>query len=186
MCRRPNPTSRRAWGWLILVIVCLAAIVSGCGGGSSSSSNTASQSGNGEASAEFLKPKGKNTIAKFGEEASEEERETANTVVVESLEARQDADFATQCQTLNMHAIKEIPNAKDHQGCPAALKKLAEPLSGSKEIRKDTLSGSIAVLRIKGDRGYALYHGNDGKDYALPLAKEDGQWRVSALVTTEL
>lgn len=188
--RRPGGSSP-ARGWslvpLLLALACLALIVAGCGGGASSSSSGSGSTGGGsEPSAEFLKPKGKNTIAKFGEEASEEEREAANAVVVENLEARQAADFATQCDTLNMKGIKEIPNAKNHKGCAAALKKLAEPLSGSKEIRKNTLSGSIAALRVKGDQGYALYHGKDGKDYAVPLEKEDGEWKVSALVTTPL
>jgi hypothetical protein len=174
-------TAAQRWPWLAVILLVLALAVSGCGSDSSSSSTSAS-----EPSAEFLKPKGKNKIAKFGEEASEEEREAVNQVVVENLEAREAADFSTQCDTLNMRAIKEIPNAKDHRGCPAALKKLAEPLSGSKEIRKDTMSGEIAALRVKGDRGYALYHGNDGKDYAVPLEKEDGEWKVSAIVVTGL
>jgi hypothetical protein len=170
--------------WLVVLLACVAPIVSGCGSGSSSTS--ASESQVEEPSAEFLKQIGNNKLVKFGEEASEDEREAANAVVVESLKARQAADFSTQCDTLSMDAIKGIPNAKNHGDCPAALKRLAEPLSGSKEIRKDTLSGSIAALRVKGDQGYALYHGNDGKDYALPLKKEHGEWRVSALVTTGL
>jgi hypothetical protein len=135
-----------------------------------------------------LKPKGKgkNTIPKFGEEASVEEREAANAVVVASLKARQAADFAAQCETLDQAAMKEIPKAKNLQGCPAALKKFAEPLSATKKFRKNTLSGSIAALRVKGDEGYALFHGTDGTDYAVPLEKEDGVWKVSAVNAIQL
>jgi hypothetical protein len=173
---------------LLLGLACVALFIAGCGGGSSSTSSSSSTEAksSAEPSAQFLKPKGKNTIPRFGEEASTEEREAANTVVVESLKARETGDFATQCETLNQTGIKEVPNAKNQKGCPAALKKFAEPLSSTKEIRKDTLSGSIAALRVKGDQGYALYHGNDGKNYALPLGKENGTWKVSSVNTIEI
>jgi len=70
--------------------------------------------------------------------------------------------------------------------CPKELKKLAEPLSGSKQIRADTLTGEIAALRVKGTQAYALYHGNDGNDYAVPMEMEGGSWKVGAIIPTEL
>lgn len=168
---------------LLLALLGLALVIAGCG----ASSSTSSESGSGaEPSAQFLKKNGKNTIPEFGEEASAEEREAVNTVVVKNLKARQAADWATQCNTLSMKGIAEIPGAKNHQDCPTALKKLGEPLSVTKGIRTDTLSGSIAAFRIEGERGYALYHGNDGRNHALPLEKEDGVWKVGSINTIEL
>jgi hypothetical protein len=159
-------------------------VIAGCGGGSSSSSSEATSEG--EPSAQFIKQKSDRRFAAFGTEASAEEREAANEVVTENLKAREAADFETQCATLNHKAIAKIPGAKNEKGCPKALKKIAEPLSGSKELRKDTLSGSIAVLRVKGNEGFALYHGNDGKNWAVPLEKENGSWKVGALIMIEL
>jgi hypothetical protein len=170
---------------LLLAILGLALLVAGCGGGGSSSSSQ-STSAAAEPSAQFRTKNGKNTIPTFGEEASEAERETANAVVVESLEAREAADFKTQCETLNETGLEGIPNAKNRRDCPAALKEFAEPLPSTKKIRKDTLSGSITAFRVKGESGYALYHGNDGNDYALPLEKEGGSWKVSAVNTIKL
>jgi hypothetical protein len=122
--------------------------------------------------------------------ASEEEREAANEVVVESLEARQAADFATQCETLDLKLVAELTGSKkggDPQGeCAKVLKKIAEPLSRTKKFRTDTLSDEIAVLRVKGDEGYALYHGNNGKNYAVQLLKEDGSWKLTSLANTEI
>lgn len=164
---------------LLLALLSLAIFVAGCGGGSSSSSGP-------EPSAEFHAAKGKTEIPTFGEESSEEERETVNVIVVESLKAREAAEFKVQCETLNQKGIEEIPNAKNLKGCPAALKKFASPLSGTKEVRKDTLSGSIAALRVKGEEGYVLYHGNDGKDYAIPVEKEDGTWKLSSINVVNL
>jgi hypothetical protein len=182
-------------GSLCLALLALALLIAGCGGGSSSSSSSSSpgsstsssESSSGpEPSAQFQKHKNDKAIVKFGEEASAEEREAASAVVVESLKAREAADFKTQCDTLNMKGIKTVPKATNHSDCPAELKKLASPLSRTKEVRKDTLSGSIDALRVKGEEGYALYHGNDGKDYAVPLEKEGGTWKLSSVETKEL
>jgi hypothetical protein len=106
--------------------------------------------------------------------------------VVKNLEAREDGDFATQCETLSLGIITSMHGVKSRSDCTAALKKLAEPLSGTKEIRKDTLDGSIAAMRVKGDHAYALYHGSDGKNWAVPLEKEAGEWKVGALIMVGL
>lgn len=174
---------------LLLALVCLGLIAAGCGGGSSSSSSSSSGSTEGgssaEPSAQFLKSKSAGKYVKFGAEASTQEREAANAVVVRNLKAREDADFATQCETLNQKTVTII-QAKNPGNCSAALKKAAEPLTRSKVVRKDTLGGSITAMRVKGDQGYALYHGNDGKDWAVPLEKEGGSWKVGALAMIEL
>jgi len=169
---------------MIAAFICLGLIVAGCGGGSSSTSSSSTT--NEEASAAFIKKGHVNVLPKFGEEASEEEREAVNAIVVENLKAREAADFATQCKTLGRKGMAEVPGAKNQQTCAKALTELAEPLSKTKEAREDTLKGSIAVLRVKGDKAWALYHGAKGKDYAVPLEKEDGTWKVSSVLTTEL
>ena len=126
-------------------------------------------------------------IVKFGDEGSAEEREAANAVVVKSLEARESGDWAGQCATLNKAGMKEIPGvAGKEKECAKLLKKFASPVSATKEIREDQLEGSIGVLRVKGDKGYALFHGKDGNDYALALEKEGGAWKVSSVNTIVL
>lgn len=169
-----------------ILLVGLMVVITGCGGGSSSSSSGTPASSTAEPSAQFIKKKGDNSIAEFGEEASADEREAANVVVVESLQARASGDFQTQCETLNAKGIEAIPGAKGQGDCVTALTKFAEPLATTKHARKDTLSGSIAALRIKGNQGYALYHGNDGNNYELPLEKEDGVWKLSSVFSTEM
>jgi hypothetical protein len=175
------------WGGLRVALLgallCLGLLAVGCGGGSSSTSSSGSEA---EPSAQFLKPKGKNTIAEFGEESTVEEREAAGAIVVKSLEARESGDWAAQCETLDQKGIEEIPGAKSHENCPKLLKVFASPLPSTKEIRKDRLSGSIAAFRVKGDQGYALFHGNNGKNYAIPLEKEAGSWKLSAVNTIEI
>jgi hypothetical protein len=194
---------------LALVTLGFAVLLTGCGGGGSSSSSTArpasvaattagsaskpsteSQPAK-EPSAAFLtkeKHSLTNYAAEFGEEASPQEREAIGKLVAKSLVARAAGDFKTQCETLNKQGLSEIPGAKNHRDCAAALTKYATPLAGSREARKDTLSGPIAALRInkKHDKAFALYHGNDGKNWAAPLKKEGGEWKLSAIVMTEI
>jgi hypothetical protein len=173
---------------LLSAVLCLCLVVAACGGGSSSSTDPApAPGGQAEPSTQFLKPHGINNKAvRFGHEASAKEREEAGAVVAQSLKARAAAKFVAQCKTLNAKAIEEIPGAKGPRDCAKALEKFAKPLSSSKLVRKDTLSGPITALRVKGNRGVALYHGNDGKDYALTMAKEGGVWKISSVLTTEL
>jgi hypothetical protein len=179
------------------VAVVLAALLVGCGGGTSSSASNATSasasSGSGAgSSAPFLKPGSPtNELVEFGHEAGASERDAASAALSESLKAREDADFATQCQTFTRSLIEQVANPKKgssaEKGCPTALNQIALPLSATKPFRKDTLGdGEVAALRIKGTRGEALYHGADGNDYAQAMAKEGAEWKVAELLTTEL
>ena len=183
----------RNLAWATLVAVVFGLLLVGCGGGSSTADvGKTSGGGPSEPSKQFQDPegpKGKEPVATFGKESGDAEREDASAVLAENLTAREKADFATQCDTLGKRGIEAIlgkGKGGERSKCQKELKKLAEPLSGSKEIRADTLSGEIAALRVKGNQAYALYHGNDGKDYAMPMELEGGSWKVGGIVTTEL
>jgi membrane-bound lytic murein transglycosylase len=175
---------------LTLLILALVA-VAGCGsGGAGSSSSEAAGSAAGTKS--FPKDAQSKQYVAFGEEAASAEREAASAVLSENLKARQAADFGGQCSSLGKAGLEtvvgniaanEIKQAKAK--CPVSLKSLAEPLVSTKAARTNTLSGPIAALRVKGSQGYALYHGNDGKNYAVPMEKEGGKWLVGSIVTTE-
>jgi hypothetical protein len=165
-----------------LLIVCLG--VAACGGGLGRSG---SEAGSGPPSAEFPTAK----LARFGHEASPGEREAASSILEKNLEARQRGDFAVQCASLATAGLREVvPDPKKggarRTECPSALRKLAEPLIDSDLVRADTLAGSVAALRLKGRKAYALYHGKDGTDYTVPMSKEGGRWRVGSIYTTKL
>jgi hypothetical protein len=183
----------RQWQGLFLLMgaaLALTVCVAGCGGSGSpanSSSTTASAKAR-EGSAEF-DSSGNNWFVNFGTEGSASEIKAADSVLDANLKARAAADFEAQCATLSLGMIDKMvgPKQKDPAAaCPEALKKIAEPLSASKEARKDTLDGAVGALRVKGAKGYALYHGNDGSDYAMPMEKQSGAWKVSALVTSNI
>jgi hypothetical protein len=168
----------------------------GCGSGGSSTSSTttlgttesssATEPPSGEPSREFVKKGGKNEIPTFGTEASAAEREAVSEVVEKSLTARAAGDWAGQCATLSSNAIKTIKETvppREAGSCAEALKLEAQPVVQTRSIRANTMTEPIAALRVKGNKAYALYHGAKGQNYAMPVEKEGGAWKVSALVT---
>jgi hypothetical protein len=181
-------------GAALIAALAILVFVAGCGSSSNAGSSTpseessTSESSGGEGAAEFLSKKGENKIVKFGEEADDEEREAASEVLEENFEAREAADFATQCETLTKGAIKKVEEGPPNlgAGCEKAVELAAEPLAETKEIRANTLNGPIAALRIKGNKGYALYHGTKNKDYYIEMEKVGDEWKVDRLISTEL
>jgi hypothetical protein len=174
-----------------LAVFVVGLVLAGCGGGGSSGPGTDVSSGT-EPSAQFLKATGNKELVEFGVEASPPEREAANAVLKRNLEARAAADFATQCATLSAKAIEGVtltahasPAGKSPKGCAGKLRELATPLANSKEARENRLNGPLPAFRIKGKRGFALFHGTDEKNWVMPREKE-GEWRVGALQEEEL
>ena len=151
-----------------------------------SGDTNAGKSVSGEASRDFATKGGEGKIPNFGEEANAAEREAASTVLEENLMARAAGDWAGQCATLSAAAIKVIKETVppgEAGSCAEAIKTEAEPLERTQALRANTMTEPIAALRVKGSKGYALYHGTKDAAYAMPMEKEGGQWKVSALVT---
>lgn len=173
--------------FLVVLLALVVGALTGCG---SSGSSTESE-GTDPATTTPAKPfNGPAEITKFGQPAPPNDLQAASKVLAENLEARENADFAKQCASLNAEAQTEITGATQpaqrKSECGAKLKALAEPLKKTVEVRKNTFDGTIDELRVKGAKAYALYHGNDGKNYAMPLQQEEGSWKVGSIVTTEI
>jgi hypothetical protein len=133
---------------------------------------------------------GQNEWAKFGIVASDEEREAASKVLAENLRAREAGEWKAQCSSLSrrgMEGLARVAGTKASiKSCAEALKGFAEPLKASAAARRDNLQGEIDVLRVKGVKAVALFHGLDGKDYGMSMEKEEGEWKVSSVMTAEL
>jgi hypothetical protein len=184
----------RQWRGLLASLTAIAAValLIGCGGGGSSTDPaTTVATSSVEASNAFLKPGSTtNELVEFGKEGSKAEREAASAVLSRNLQAREKADFATQCATLSAQAVESVAVGKKgaaaDKACPAKLKALALPLSRTRPFRADPLAGEIDALRVQGVEAQALFHGSDGKDYAMPMSKEGVSWAVGSIMTTEL
>ncbi|HVV91266.1 MAG TPA: hypothetical protein VHB53_12285 [Solirubrobacterales bacterium] len=173
---------------LIALLVTLSAAA--CGGGSQGGSSGADSASavSAEPSAEFMGQHGNNSFARYGELAPAEEREAASHVLERNLRSRAAGDWSAQCATLTKAVVDEIEERarllQIDEGCALDLKAEAEPVP--KSVRADTLNGPIDVLRIDGNEAYALYHGKHGLDYAMPMKKEDGVWKVASEVTVRI
>ncbi|HSS33911.1 MAG TPA: hypothetical protein VLL27_11580 [Solirubrobacterales bacterium] len=179
-------------GLAVIALLVSFGILAGCGSDSSNSSSNTSErttepAGTTAPSAEFVGKTGNNTPGSFGKVATESEREAASKVLEANLIARAAGDWPAQCASLT--AQKKIQSgifAAGGKGCANGLKAQAEPLSRTEDVRANTMTGPIVVLRVKGKLGYALYHGKGSQDYAMLMKKEDGQWRVAHLATNEI
>jgi hypothetical protein len=178
---------RHAWAFALLIAV---AFTAGCGGGDSTQgpsagaheAKTPSVSG---PSSEFIVPGGDNIVQLFGREATVAERGEASATIQAWMRARVAGEWAKECRYLHravvesaLHAASNLASRKLDR-CPVALAVLAaKGLSGS---RTYTMTGPIDSLRIGEGHGYAQYHGRAGRDWIVPVRREDGDWKVSGL-----
>lgn len=170
--------------------------VSGCGSGNSSSTGATAETRpypwlKGP-SREFLVPGGDNVVQTFGEEATRDERERAFRVIALWMKARAAQDWKRDCSYFSrayIHSLVGTDATRVTHGkvktCPAALAYFGHLASGS---YKNNLTGEIDSLRVGEAEGvgggqimfaYAQYHGNDGKDWVIPLEKEGGEWKIA-------
>jgi hypothetical protein len=184
-------SERIAGGLVAAAVMTLVSV--GCGGsGGSSSSEESTQASDSNPSAEFLgKRLSTNEKVEFGREADDSEREQASKILAVNLKARASGDWKTQCASMSKGAVKETekrgaPIGGESKSCTKSLAFLAQPPARTKPFRVDTMTGPIDVLRVKGNEGFALYHGNDGVNYAMAMEKEGGEWKVASITTRTL
>ena len=181
-----RPTSRH-----ICALALLALALSGCGGGSGGPTEAAETESRlfpwiKGPTRQFLVPGGDNVVQTFGKEGTKAEREQASQVIEAWMRARAAQDWKKDCSYFSRLYRREI--TKDAHGvtdgkvknCPQALAYFGHEASGD---YVDNLDGPIVSLRVgvfKGQRhlGWAQYHGNDGKDWIVPMNKEAGRWKV--------
>lgn len=183
---------RTVWA---LTMIALAIAAAGCGDDSSTGAGLTETSEEGRpypwvtgTAREFLVPGGDNLVQSFGKEASAGEREEANQVVHAWMKARVAEDWVTDCGYLSREYIKVlVPDARSvtngkATNCPQALEYFGDNASGSSG---NTLTGPIDSLRVKTPdetetewEAFAQWHGPNGRDWVLPLVREEGTWKV--------
>lgn len=203
------------WGRKVALFGALALLllgIAGCGSGSSSgttagsttdstatqeSQSTTSEETESAQSKEKTPPsppskeflgsgKQQNAPAKFGTIASPEELAAVSQLVEESIQARAAKDWEGQCATLSARsqALIQQSTTKAPGKCSDQLATLGKGVP--KKVLADNMADGVAVFRFQGSKGFALYHGNDGKDWAMPMEEENGEWKVGALLAEEL
>jgi len=132
--------------------------------------------------------KSKTSVATFGSDAAASEEEDAAAILAVSFRARANHDWAGQCATLAKNLAKEYEERasfyKVGKSCAQVLGKEAE--GAPAKVLADRFTGSLTAMRVKGNRGYAIFRGTDGKTYSMPMVLEGGSWKVGSVVETPL
>jgi hypothetical protein len=182
-------------GRLILLSACaltlLVVALSGCGGGSSSTTEAAETESQEYPwikgpTREFLEPGGDNVVQTFGKEGTKAEREQASEVIAAWMRARAVQDWKKDCsyfgQGYNTNITDDAHGVTKGKvkNCPQALAYFKHEASGDYVNNLDGPIDSLRVGVFKGQlkQGWAQYHGNDGRDWIVPVEKENGRWMV--------
>jgi hypothetical protein len=144
----------------------------------------------GGGSAPLLTNGGDNSIQEFGDEADEGELEAAAIVAHGYLVGRATGDWPAACGYVSKGMQEQLDQLASGsaelkgKGCPAVMAALTSGVPGSALAaltEVDALS-----LRNDGERGFLIYRSGDGTNYFMPMAQEDGAWKVTALASTPL
>lgn len=134
--------------------------------------------------APFVQAGGDNSIPTYGSEAGGSEREAAAADLSAYLEARAKGDWSGACAHMAVTMRKQLQllgggGKGKAKSCGAVYKLLAG--RGSASMRANPLSGGIVSLRVKEDRGFALFYGSHHQRYVMPMAREGGAWKVTQI-----
>src|SRR5262245_54292330 len=163
------------------------------GGGEASQgfeSKTGPGPSKGERSYAFRTPGGDNSIQEYGDEGDSSDRSEADTSVNALYDAIASGNWAEVCakylSSKNLEQIELLaeksPTIKG-KGCAEVLGGLNQ-VAGSRS--PDKPADGVVALRIEGGTAFAIWRGADGKGYALPLMREGGVWKLTALAPTPL
>jgi len=139
----------------------------------------------GGGSEQFRTKGGDNSIQEFGEESDESELQEAAEAVHGFFVARATGDWKGACDYLSKPMTEQLEQlAKsstelEDKGCASFLQAFTSQLSAS-EWRETTVVDA-GSLRQEGEQAFLVYYGAGKTAYAMPLAVEDGQFRVGGL-----
>jgi hypothetical protein len=144
----------------------------------------------GGGSAQLRTKGGDNSVQEFGEEADESERAEAAVILHNFLDARAAEDWESACSFLAREvreSLEELaaqaPQAEE-MSCAEVMAKLTNR-AALPTLRTEAARADVGSLRIDGERAFILYR-NGGSVLAVPMANEDGSWKVAGLAGTPL
>ena len=134
---------------------------------------------------------GDNSVQEFGEEAGAEELGAASAALHNFLDARAEGNWAATCQYISSTVIESFEKLAAQvkqigdMSCGEILEKLINP-AAAQSLKEEAAKADVRSLRIEGARAFVIYTGIDGAVLAMPMANEDGSWKVASLAGTPL
>jgi len=137
----------------------------------------------GGGSRQFAVKGGDNSIQEFGDEGDESELQEAAEAVHGFFVARAEGRWADACSHLSADLLDQLGHLAEKSERPNCASFLASfttqlPPSTWREIT----TVDAGSLRHEDEQAFLIYYGAPEKTvYAMPLAEEDGEWKVGAL-----
>jgi hypothetical protein len=145
----------------------------------------------GGGSASYKVNGGDNSVQEFGEEAGGSEFHAAATALHNFLDARAEDNWAATCNyvskaiTESLEKLAAQAKQLEDKSCATLLKALTNPAAKS-ALKAEAEQANVRSLRTEGEQAFVLYTGPHGAILAMPMADEDGDWKVSSLAGTPL
>jgi len=131
---------------------------------------------------------GEKSIETFGSEASGGERAALVGAFEGYLNAVAGEDPAAACAHLSATVQRSLERfaskSLKRKGCAAILPRLLAPAAA--EVSREQANGEITRVRLDGDRGFVIFDAPGAKLYEMPMAREDGEWKVGLVAAAVL
>lgn len=130
---------------------------------------------------------GDNSIQEFGTESQASDRVEAAGILQTYLSARAAGEWATACSYLSASMKKGLEQfggqAQGKDSEPLACGQIMQALTQGAPKKALRNAAEIRVLSMRTEDGQAflIYKNGEGKPSAIPMADEDGDWKVAAL-----
>ena len=135
---------------------------------------------------------GDNSIQEFGVEGPSGERVQAARTLQAYLRARFAGEWAQACSYLSPGVKKgleqlggqaQADGQRDEDARPLGCAQLMRALTEGVPERalRDAAQVRVLSMRVEDEQAFLLYRNGEGKPSAIPMADEDGQWKVAAL-----
>lgn len=145
----------------------------------------------GGGSGQFLTKGGDNSVQEYGEESGESELQEAAEQVHDFFVARAVGDWEKACSYLSksmseqLEQLAESSTELEDKSCASFLESFTGRLSASAWRENTTVDAGS--LRLDSEQAFLIYYGLPGKTvYSMPLAQEDGTFKVGALAGSQL
>jgi len=145
----------------------------------------------GGGSQQYVQKGGDNSVQEFGKEAEQQELDVAAVALHNFLDARAEGNWAAACDYMSKSIVESFEKlaaqAKQlkETSCAGILEKLTNPAARS-AMKQEAEKANVGSLRVEGDRSFVIYKGVKGTILAMPMANEDGDWKVASLAGTPL
>lgn len=176
--------------WIALAgSTAVIAALAGCGGDDDESPDSTAP-GNGPAATASGGNGGQNP-AEFGEEAGPEDRAAAGATVQDFLRALGNDDGSKACSLMSASVKTNLElflEGEARESVQNSCEELVRALKSQIPAKRLPPSGPIEVtaVRIEGDHGFVIYRDEEGRSSAFPVVRDDGVWKVAAIVGASL